>query len=296
MTTTRRVKKGPGRRPQSAKRARFMELTQLWVGVFGARPVRWVPRPPRVTTGRAGTWRIEKAKLSGTSRHWTGSRCVRSVRVSCLKMSGSRSRTCTNARYRFGGLPNSWVGLLRRSRANCAATLAEASVVSTHPLRLIAALSLAEPARILGGSKGMRTCGRFSMISSESDGARSRSADTCGSVFPKTTRCGCATRASIRPSTSPDPRSPAAQPWPHTGHRRCAQDVIIAGPSRDLIVVAPGLSGRCHDSPTPFRPRGPIPGWKLGGGSHHRRQQRQRYRNDGRTTDQNAAAVAPAVA
>ncbi|MFA7266377.1 MAG: hypothetical protein WC054_08700 [Candidatus Nanopelagicales bacterium] len=36
MATNRRVKKGPGRRPQSAKRRRFMELIERGWSIRGA--------------------------------------------------------------------------------------------------------------------------------------------------------------------------------------------------------------------------------------------------------------------
>jgi hypothetical protein len=107
--SSRRVKKGPGRRPQSAKR----QLKELHNEGGASWPplVRSAFPEPRGTTGRVVTRPIDAVRLLGLCLRWSGWQCVRSVEGCYRRTSGSRSPICGLARVapqrdRESGLPS----------------------------------------------------------------------------------------------------------------------------------------------------------------------------------------------
>jgi IS30 family transposase len=95
LSSPRGVKKGPGRRPQSAKRQGFIELRARGWSVR-PRPARSVCRGLRGRTGRVGTRSIATVWWLGSSRRWIGWRSVRSVCATCPRTSASRSPICVS--------------------------------------------------------------------------------------------------------------------------------------------------------------------------------------------------------
>ncbi len=101
--SSRRVRKGPGRRPMSEKRRQFLELLAQGWSVRGARcAVRvgsWGSRGRRATPGRTARWRGERMARSNSCRRLSPSPFASSQRGSCPRTSGSRSRTSLAAAW-----------------------------------------------------------------------------------------------------------------------------------------------------------------------------------------------------
>ncbi len=121
MLSSRRVRKGPGRRPQSAKRQRFTELREREWSILAAARKAGVSRATR-TTGRAVARPTAAGRSPGSCPRWTGWPCVRSARGSCRRTSGSRSLICATRGWASGRSLTGWAGRRRRSRVSCAAT------------------------------------------------------------------------------------------------------------------------------------------------------------------------------
>lgn len=99
LPSSRRVKKGPGRRPQSAKRQRFMELRQRGWGVDAAAREVGASR----TAGRNWAKGYRKYRAGEVVGFVPAlDRCARSVPGSCPRMSAfghhdSHAKTLDNA-------------------------------------------------------------------------------------------------------------------------------------------------------------------------------------------------------
>ena len=90
LSSLRRVKKGPGRRPQSAKRQRFMELRGRGWSILAAAREVGVSRTTANNWSR-GYKTYRNGQVVGFVRRWTGWPCEGSARGSCRRRSGSRS-------------------------------------------------------------------------------------------------------------------------------------------------------------------------------------------------------------
>ena len=154
------MKKGPGRRPQSAKRQRFMELARArgWtirgagreVGVSRTTASNWARGYKVYRRGQAG--RLRRSRSTG----WP---CGRSARGSCRRTSGSSSRTCASGpehpaiACRLGRAPSTISRELRRN-ATTAAVTARSTPTARRPHDGPAALAAARRptcARTAGG-------------------------------------------------------------------------------------------------------------------------------------------------
>ena len=185
----------------------------------------------------------------GSCPRWSGWPCARSACGTCRRTSGSRSLTCGTRAWVSGRSPISWAGRRRRSRVSCAATPQPAA---TGRSRLTAARPRAGSAAAGGGSRPAASCGSWSPSSWPSGGARSRSAASCGCDSPASQRCGCATRASTRPSTNRDHRCSGRRRWHRTIGLRCAPGAITARASARRAAPAPVRAAHAHDRPAAF--------------------------------------------
>ena len=154
MSSTRRVKKGPGRRPQSAKRQRFMELRDRgWSIRAAAREVAFPGR--RETTGRAAT-RPTAVRSSGSCRRWSGWRFARSVARFLSQDERIEIADLRHAGLSIRQIASDWDGRRRRSRGSCAATRHAAAAIGRS--RPTGRRPPAGPATIGGASTRTPSC------------------------------------------------------------------------------------------------------------------------------------------
>jgi len=169
MGSTRRVGKGPGRRPQSEKRQRFMELRERGWSVSGAARAVGVSR----STGNNWTHGYKTYRQGAVVGMVSplDRLAVREISARFLSQEGFV------AMLRVVGIGRSRRTVMRRSGGD----------VST-----------------VVGWRRIRCCAASSGSCSGSGGVRSRSAGICTTGSAMSRRCGCAMRASTRPSTAPD--------------------------------------------------------------------------------------------
>ena len=199
LSSSRRVKKGPGRRPLSDHRRRFMELRERGWGVRAA------AREVGVSSAAGQNWaagykvvrRGEIVFVPPLER--LAVRCISSrflsvderIEIADLHVQGVSVREIAR---RWGGLP-------RRCHESCAATPAPAATVRSTPTGWP---RLGGPATTCAGSTRM-TCTEGSWLSCwRSGGVRRRSAASCAGDIPATAPCGSARKASTRPCTDLD--------------------------------------------------------------------------------------------
>ena len=213
------------------------------------------------TTGRAATRSTATARSSGSCPRWTGWRCVQ---ISARFLSQDERIEIADLRH---------AGLSVRQIAAPAGPGTVDDLAGAAPQRdrepaaigrsrLTVARPRAGPAVIGDASRPTASSGSWSASCWRSGGARSRSAATCGCGSPTSRRCGCVTRASTRPSTSPDRRCCDRRRWLRTTARRCAPDVITAARISAPTGAGRGSSSRCSRSTSgPSSPRtAPRPG------------------------------------
>ena len=175
--SSRRAKKGPGRRPQSAKRQRFMELRERGWSILAAAREVGVSR----TTGN--NW----SRGYKTYRHGQVVGFVSALeRLAVRHISPrflSQDERIEIADLRHAGLSigrsrTVWVGHPRRCRASCAATRSRVGV-TVRSMPTVARPRVA-PAPIGDASRATANCGSWSQSFWPNGGAHSRSAVTCG--------------------------------------------------------------------------------------------------------------------
>ena len=260
MSSFRRVKKGPGRRPQSAKRQRFMELRERGWSILAAAREVGVSR----TTGN--NW----SRGYKTYRHRPGRRvrlCAgaagRATDQPEVPVAGRADRDRRSAprgsehpsRSRTG-----WVGRPRRSRGSCAATRPERGLPS---LRGPPAGDRAPGPRASATHRDQRraaAAGRRAVGQRWSPQQISR--ELAGEV-PRGGRRVAVSREHLPGRSISQDRAPLrpSRLAPHLA-RRCAPAAITGGPSSAPNAVGQGLSTRCSPSTNGrSRPRtAPRPG------------------------------------
>jgi transposase len=240
--SSRRVKKGPGRRPLSAKRQNFMELRERGssiraaaseVGVSRSSGNNWASGAKVYRKGqvvgfvppldRLMVRRISARFLSQDER----------IEIADLRRAGLGVRQIA---ARLNRAPSTISRELRRNSsvgrgyrpfdAHRRATARRAR----HPLRRV------EIEPILDG-RWWRCWGN--------GGARNGSAGTCGSSSLRTPSCSCVTRASTRSSMRPAPRFCGPRSWHRIDAHRVGLDVITGALTKTRTVAGPGSSSRC---------------------------------------------------
>lgn len=198
MSGVRRVKKGPGRRPLTAQRQRFMELLDRGVSISAAARMVGVSR-----SAATGWTRGYKVYRRGEVVGFVPPLERRAVRQVSGRYLSQDERLVIADRHRAGvprsTSPRSSDAHQPRSRGNCAATPPAAT---TSRSGRSVSRSNAAVAAIHAGSTPTLPWGIWSPASSRAVGARSRSAGGCARRSPISRACGCATRASTRPSTN----------------------------------------------------------------------------------------------
>lgn len=228
MPSTRRVKKGPGRRPLSAKRQRFME-----------RPagIRVIPGPAVGTSGQS------QVPVPG--------RADRDRRP--------RARWGEHPRHRPAGLGRAPSTISRELRRN-AGSGRRVPAVRSAPAGDGPSPGAASPAAPRH-PRGTAAAGERAPGATVEP--RNRSAVSCDVAFLTTQRCGCVTNASIRRSTSPDQCCCVPRAWApqrrsplRTGrdHRRAQQKADRRRPRFEQPMLS------IHDASSP------LTGQRLGTG------------------------------
>ena len=208
LSSIRRVKKGPGRRPLSAKRQRFMELRGTRVGASLPRPARSAFPGPPPTIGRAVTRRTAMARSSGF---------VPALERLAVRQISSRFLS-QEERIEIADLWHAGLslradraaaasGAFNRSRVNCARNAAEDRRLSSRSTRT-GMRQLGAPAVI---ARRIETNGELQRLVADavwtSGGVHSRSAGNLRIQVPRGARDGgCAMKVSTRRSTSRDQR------------------------------------------------------------------------------------------
>lgn len=181
LASSRRVKKGPGRRPQSAKRQRFMELRARWWSVR-ARPAKSGFRGPLGRTGHAVTRSTATAWSSGSSRRWIGWRSVRSAPDTCLRTNAKGSPI-----LRLAGLS---LRAIAQKLGRSPSTISRELRRNAGPGRGYRPFDAHRRATVRRARRHQRRVdtndelGAWSASCSRSDGARNRSAVICSCVSP----------------------------------------------------------------------------------------------------------------
>lgn len=199
------MKKGPGRRPLSAKRQRFMELRAQGWSIRGAAREVGISRSAAANWTR-GTPSIEGASRPSSSSGWTDSRSARSAVGTCLNRSGSRSPTCTSKGLVFVRSHAGQADRRQRSPGSCGAIGPKAAGRATDRLRRIVARAPVAVGVAVVVCRPTPSWVTSSLSCSSSAGAPSRSAGDYANASPASRRCGSRTRASTRRSTSLAPR------------------------------------------------------------------------------------------
>ncbi len=176
--SSRRVKKGPGRRPQSAKSQRFVELRERGWSILAATRAVGVSRTAGINWSR-GYKTYRHGRVTGFVPA-LDRLAVRQISARFL----SQEERIEIADLRHAGLSirrsaTRWAGHRRRSLVSCAATPRAAGPAGRS--RPTAGRPRAGPGSIGGASVG-----------------------TCGGSSLESRGCGCVTRASTRPSTCRD--------------------------------------------------------------------------------------------
>ena len=238
----RRVKKGPGRRPLSAKRKRFVELRERGWSIRGA------AREIGISRTTANNWSrgykvyrrgelvgfvppLERLAVRQISARFLSQ--DERVELADLQVQGMGVRQIAR---RLGGRR-------RRSPGSCAATPSRVGTTGRSMRsggRRRGALAIP-----VGGWRPRLHCERWSWTCRRSGGVRSRSAAGSGSGFPTSPGCGCLTRASIRRSTSRDRRCCDPHRWRRTDAPHCAPDVTTAAHNSTSSGAGRGSSSRC---------------------------------------------------
>jgi len=242
LTSLRRVKKGPGRRPQSAKRQQFMELrARGW-------SVRAAAREVGVSRTSGANWaRGHKIYRNGVVVGFVASLDPLAVRqissryltqderieIADLRQSGLSLRVIA---VRLGR------GRCRRSRESCDATRWPAAGIA--PSTPIVAPRSGEH---VGTGVGSKPTASFVMWSPSCffDGG---AAVTCATAFPTIRRCGCAMRASIKLFINRIRVSCGPRRWRRIDAHRYAPVVTTAERTSASSAVGPGFSSRCSPS------------------------------------------------
>ena len=204
-SSSRRAKKGPGRRPLSRKRQRFMELrAQGW-------SIRGAAREVGVSRTAANNWSrgytvyrdgaavrfvepLDRLAVRQISARYLSEQ--ERIEIADLHHEGIGVREIA---HRIGRAPSTVSRELRRNRT--VGRRAGYRPFEAHR-RACGRRARVRDRRIqttLNSLAWSRSC-------CSSAGARSRSAVTCASDSLPTRRCGCPTRASTTPSTSRDRR------------------------------------------------------------------------------------------
>jgi lambda repressor-like predicted transcriptional regulator len=203
VLSTRRVKKGPGRRPLSAKRQRFLQLREQGWSIRGA------AREAGVSRASGNRW------SSGykTYRHGVVAGFVPALDPRALRQVSARLLS-QDERVEIADLRQAGLSIRRIAEqlARAPSTVSRelrrnaAQAGGTGRSRRTGARPRGGPAIIRGASRSARHSGNWLASCWPSGGARGRSAASCGSGFRTSRRCGCVTRASTRPSTGQDRR------------------------------------------------------------------------------------------
>lgn len=204
MLSRRRVKKGPGRRPQSAKRRRFVELRERGWSISAAAREVGVSRSS-VNNWSRGYKTYRRSMVVGfvpaldrLAVREISSRFLSQderIEIADLRQAGHSIRAIA------GKLDRSH----RRSHESCAATLPKFAERRTIDRSMhIAGRPLGVPAITADASKTIPSCGSWLPACFLSGGVHNRSAGICIAGFPPIGRCVCAANRSIKPSTSPD--------------------------------------------------------------------------------------------
>ena len=171
VLSSRRGKKGPGRRPLAAKRQRFMECVNGG-GVSARQRVRLAFPGPRGTIGHPGRGSIGTVSWSESCRRWIACSFGRSAHDFSHKTSGSISPTCTALGFEFGRSPRTSNAHPRRSRGSCVAIVGTVAGIALSTL--ISELRLVVLGTTCGVLKPIVSSPRFWSSYFCSGGARSR--------------------------------------------------------------------------------------------------------------------------
>jgi IS30 family transposase len=201
LSSLRRVKKGPGRRPLSAKRQRFMELRgRGWSILAAAREVG-------VSRTTANNW----SRGYKTYRHGQVVGFVPALeRLAVRRISSrfvSQEERIEIADLRHAGLSIRAIAQRLRRAASTISRELRRNAAGDGGYRPFEAHRRATTRRARGHRRRIDTdasCGSSSQRCWTSGGVRSRSAVNCGPRFPERPGGGCVTRASTRRSTSQD--------------------------------------------------------------------------------------------
>ena len=223
LSSSRRVRRGPERRPQSAMRQRFMELRERgWSILAAAREVgvsrttgnNWSRGPTGTLPAWSGRWSGAGAGAAGSAsdqlKVLVGGGADRD------RGSAPRGLECPADRAPAGS------GTVDGLAGVCAATRPGVGVI-VRSMRTVARRRVG--LAIIGdGSRLTTNSERWSRSFWTSGGARSRSAVIRGRSSPPSRGCGCLTRASTRPSISRDRHCCGHRGWLRTvaPHHRSA--------------------------------------------------------------------------
>jgi len=237
VVSSRRVRKGPGRRPQSAKRQLFLKLlARGWTPAAARREVG-------ISRSASRNWRYGyKVYLkNGTVRFVPPLDPLTARAISPRFLSGlneSRSPTVITRAKPYAPSPPRSDAHRRRSAASCVAMPVELG--GTTRMRLIV------PPRCAGNADGLRSwppiqsCSRKSKSFWRNGGARLRSVVHCA-VRSRTAQCGIShrrrfTRSCIDPTVC---CCVARHP------RRCVPVVITAAPTCASLGAGGASANRC---------------------------------------------------
>ena len=292
LSSSRRVKKGPGRRPQSAKRRRFMELRERGLGVRGR------CAGGRRVAGRRGTTGPAVTRLTATAgrrvRAGAGPAepCVRSAPGSFAGRA-DRDRRSPPAGLSVRQIALGWAGHRRRSRVSCAATPPGAGLPPVrgappgdraarprHRRRIEINVELRQLiAELLAQRWSPQQISRQLRRRFPDDPAMWLCHE---SIYQAVYQPGSLL---LRPSPlAPQRRSPL-----RTGrdHRRAHQRIDRRRPRFEQPML--------HDPPAAVPARGPLPSRALGRRSDHRQGPAFGNRHAGRAPDPARSPVAPAA-
>ena len=245
LPSSRRVKKGPGRRPQSAKRRRFMELRERGWGADAAAREVGVSRSPG-GTGRMATRCTGPARWSVSCRLSTVWTCAKvSLRflsqderfeIADLHRAGVSVRQIAQ---RLGRAPST---VSRELRRNASADKGYRPFDAHRRATARRAVSVADE------SVTTSSCASWLASCWRSDGVHSRSACTCASgpppavnvVVPREHLPGL-----VRARINPDAPIPH---WHPNADRPYVRAEITAEHSSTPIAADPGSSNRCEPS------------------------------------------------
>jgi len=201
VLSSRRVKKGPGRRSLSAKRQRFMDLrAQGWsirgaareVGISRSAAANWTRGYNVYRDGGAVRFvePLDRLEVREISARYLSQQ--ERIEIADLHHEGVGVREISR---RVGRSPSTISWELRRNRTG------GRRPGSAHLRRTVARARVAPGASIPTTTSAVSSPSYWRSV-----GARNRSAGSYASASPKNRRCGCRMRASTRPSMSRDHR------------------------------------------------------------------------------------------